>query len=1363
MTHHWEKNKRPGVDDMVLLKSFEDNEIKKNLRERFMQDCIYTYIGPVLISVNPFKQLNIYTDKELEIYRDAAPYENAPHVYALTDDMYRNMLIDNDSHCVIISGESGAGKTVAAKFIMSYITKVSGGSSTVERLKEIILKSNPLLEAFGNAKTLRNNNSSRFGKYVEIQFNRGGEPIGGSIRNFLLEKSRVLGLNVGERNFHIFYQMIEGLKGKGNLANDLSIPENANYFYYLNQTGEFKVDGVNDVNDFKDTESALSVTGICQEDQYNIFCMISGILHLGNIDFIDNNGCQLRDRAYLDCPAFYLGINQNDLEQKLLHQNLRMDNIGMQAQSIMKSHNVEQAKYARDALAKAIYARLFDYLVQQINIAMQNPDKDTINIGILDIYGFEIFERNGFEQFCINFVNEKLQQIFIELTLRNEQEEYRKEGVKWRDIEFLDNKSICELFEGDGRGKVGMFSALDDVCKTLHAVTADSDSKFLGKMRELQFESSRHCQISSNNFIISHYAGKVNYTVEGFCERNRDVLNVDLIQLMQSSNVDLIRRLFPEDVSQHTKRPTTAGKKIRTQANNLVDALMKCTPHYIRCIKPNESKRARDFEDDRVIHQIKYLGLSENIRVRRAGFSYRREYEKFVQRYAILHQGVWVRWRRAGGGQMEARRDTEILLKDSQVDPNEYEMGRTKIFIRRPDSLFLLEEQRARKYDEYARKIQKWFRKYIGVRYYVKLRKEAADVLKGRKERRRASLNRKFLGDYIDVDKKPAILTFFEKRREKIGEKVLFALTVNKFDRRFKSVKRDLILTDKNLYLIGREKVKKGPKKGQICEVVKRKIPIQEIEAISCSCRQDDFFALHIKNEYGSLLECTLKTEFFTVLSKQLKEKYGMPLNLNINNSYSFAVKKEGFRGGGSRNVNVSRDTGDRQLVHMRRYENVANVSSVLKTSMKTLTILVPDGLPPGTQPSSTLERAAGNGHRHSKPAIQSFRPTAPTGMALQSNIVPKRSSGKAAPFFPREGAEVYASQAKTRVGQMDQSFLQRLPDRGDITVKLPNPNKNRALPKPPIGPKPVTRQPPPAKIAEALYSYTSTDVDEMSFNEGDRIEIISTDGDWWKGKSKDGKMKLIPKESSSTVEAKIRKYDEKRNVIESKYNLSKYRRRSLVLAERKRRIRKLSDDVRYHIINQLQLAIVKQHNYENIDLTAFKWFLLMNFGYTHSLVIERLYRAVENLGDGIVNIKSCLELFTILLNGGLEGKSRLAFYVYDISGKGYIRRQDIFYFVKGSLSWDINEVRSGGEKELSLIALRLLDKDNDGLVSWRDFIQSVEDNPLVLNLLAPILPSDFEISVFYYRSQNNYKNKKYLKRQDSLVLNQELRKNYLQ
>lgn len=707
----------------------------------------------------------------------------------------------------------------------------------------------------------------------------------------------------------------------------------------------------------------------------------------------------------------------------------------MQAQSIMKSHNVEQAKYARDALAKAIYSRLFDYLVEQINAAMKNPDKEVINIGILDIYGFEIFERNGFEQFCINFVNEKLQQIFIELTLRNEQEEYRKEGVKWRDIEFLDNKSICELFEGDGKGKIGMFSALDDVCKTLHAVTADSDSKFLGKLRELQFGSSRHCQLSSNNFIISHYAGKVDYTVDGFCERNRDVLNVDLIQLMQSSNCDLIRRLFPEDVSQHTKRPTTAGKKIRSQANNLVDALMRCTPHYIRCIKPNESKRARDFEDQRVLHQIKYLGLSENIRVRRAGFSYRREYDKFVQRYSILHQAVWMRWRQAGRGHANARADTELLLRDSQVDPNEYEMGKTKVFIRRPDSLFLLEEQRARKYDEYARRIQKWFRKYIGVRYYVKLRKEAADVLKGRKERRRGSLNRKFLGDYIDIDKKPAILTFFEKRREKIGEKVLFALTVNKLDRRFKSVKRDLILTDKNLYLIGRQKEKKGPKKGQICEVVKRKIPISEIEGISCSCRQDDFFALHIKKDYGSLLECTLKTEFFTVLNRQMKEKYGTPLELTISNKYSFSVKKEGFGGGGTRNVHVDRDIGERPLrSKYKLYDGIANVSSVLKTSMKTLTVLVPDGLPPGTQPSSTLQRAAGNGHRHSRPS-GNFRPnpTAPTGMALQNNAGPRRNSGKTAPTLPRQGAEVYANQGQARIGKINSSFLQKVPDRGDM------------------------------------------------------------------------------------------------------------------------------------------------------------------------------------------------------------------------------------------------------------------------------------------------------------------------------------------
>ncbi|KAK6642549.1 Unconventional myosin-Ie [Polyplax serrata] len=354
--------------------------------------------------------------KEIETYQGAAPYENPPHIYGLADELYRNMMIDKENQCVIISGESGAGKTVAAKYIMSYITKVSGGGSRVQHVKDVVLKSNPLLEAFGNAKTIRNNNSSRFGKYVEMQFECGSEPVGGKISNFLLEKSRVVNHNFGERNFHIFYQLCCGVND--HLKRELGISD-LDYYYYLSHGGDHKIAGSNDGKDFQETIQAMTVMGLNSEAQKSVLRVTAAVLHLGNITFCENgNYAAVEDvQSY---PAYLLDVKENELSSKLVSRKFD-SKWGSQSDTINVTLNKEQATYTRDALAKAIYARLFDYLVSVVNDAMVTQAA-TQNVGILDIYGFEIFDKNGFEQFCINYVNEKLQQIFIELTLKSEQE-----------------------------------------------------------------------------------------------------------------------------------------------------------------------------------------------------------------------------------------------------------------------------------------------------------------------------------------------------------------------------------------------------------------------------------------------------------------------------------------------------------------------------------------------------------------------------------------------------------------------------------------------------------------------------------------------------------------------------------------------------------------------------------------------------------------------------------------------------------------------------------------------------------------------------------------------------------------------------
>uniref|UniRef100_A0A4W4GAJ5 Myosin motor domain-containing protein n=1 Tax=Electrophorus electricus TaxID=8005 RepID=A0A4W4GAJ5_ELEEL len=911
--YHWQSQnvKQSGVDDMVLLSKITEEAIVENLKKRYMDDYIFTYIGPVLISVNPFKQMPYFTDREIELYQGAAQYENPPHVYALTDNMYRNMMIDSENQCVIISGESGAGKTVAAKYIMGYISKVSGGGSKVQHVKDIILQSNPLLEAFGNAKTVRNNNSSRFGKYFEIQFSRGGEPDGGKISNFLLEKSRVVSQNENERNFHIFYQMIEGSSNQQKEALGIMTPD---YYNYLNQSGTYKVDGTNDSSDFQETMEAMQVIGIPGDCQTQVLQIVAGILHLGNVSFIEaGNYAQVEMLAF---PAYLLGINQNRLQDKLTSR--KMDSKwGGKSESINVTLNQEQACYTRDALAKALYARLFDYLVEAINKAMQKPLEE-LSIGVLDIYGFEIFQRNGFEQFCINFVNEKLQQIFIELTLKAEQEEYVQEGIKWTPIEYFNNKIVCDLIENK-LNPPGIMSVLDDVCATMHAKGEGADSTLLQKL-QAAVGTHEHFNSWNSGFIIHHYAGKVSYDISGFCERNRDVLFPDLIELMQSSEQNFIRSLFPENLNSDKKgRPSTASSKIKRQANELVDTLMKCTPHYIRCIKPNETKRPRDWEESRVKHQVEYLGLRENIRVRRAGFAYRRVFQKFLQRYAILTLETFPCWR---GGEQQG---VLHLLRSVNMDPDQYQMGRTKIFVKNPESLFLLEEMRERKFDTFARTIQKAWRKYIARRKYEQMREEASDILYNSKERRKNSINRNFVGDYLGMEDKPELRQFLAKR-----ERIDFADSVTKYDRRFKSIKRDLILTPKGIYLIGREKVKKGPEKGQIKEVLKRRLDIANVRSVSLSTRQDDFFILH-EAQYDSLLESTFKTEFLSLLCKRYEEQTKSKMQLAFSDRLEFRLKKEGWGGGGTRT-----------LVFQKGQGNVAQ----LKPAGKSLNVTIGDGLP---------------------------------------------------------------------------------------------------------------------------------------------------------------------------------------------------------------------------------------------------------------------------------------------------------------------------------------------------------------------------------------------------------------------------------
>ncbi|XP_078097534.1 unconventional myosin-Ie isoform X1 [Mustelus asterias] len=1108
--YHWQSHnvKQSGVDDMVLLTKITEDGIVDNLKKRYMDDYIFTYIGPVLISVNPFKQMPYFGEKEIEMYQGAAPYENPPHIYALADNMYRNMIIDGENQCVIISGESGAGKTVAAKYIMGYVSRVSGGGPKVQHIKDIILQSNPLLEAFGNAKTVRNNNSSRFGKYFEIQFSPGGEPDGGKISNFLLEKSRVVTRNPGERSFHIFYQLIEG--ASTDQKSNLGIT-NLDYYFYLNQSGSYKVDDINDRKDFQETLHAMNVIGIFADEQAMVLQIVAGVLHMGNLSFKEvGNYAAVESEEFLAFPAFLLGIDQERLKEKLTSR--KMDSKwGGRSESINVTLNVEQACYTRDALSKALHSRIFDYLVDSINKAMEK-DHEEYNIGVLDIYGFEIFQKNGFEQFCINFVNEKLQQIFIELTLKAEQEEYVQEGIKWTAIDYFNNKVVCDLIENKVNPP-GILSILDDVCATMHATGEGADQTLLQKL-QMQIGTHEHFNSWNQGFIIHHYAGKVSYNVEGFCERNRDVLFTDLIELMQSSEFPFIRALFPESLQAEKKgRPTTAGSKIKKQANDLVGTLMKCTPHYIRCIKPNETKKPRDWEESRVKHQVEYLGLKENIRVRRAGYAYRRAFKKFLQRYAILTKETWPSWRG------EVKQGVVHLLRSVNMDQDQHQLGKTKIFIKAPESLFLLEEMRERKYDGYARAIQKAWRKYAARKKYVKMREEASDLLLNKKERRRNSINRNFVGDYIGMDDRPELRQFVGKR-----EKVEFADTVTKYDRRFKSVKRDLVLTPKFVYLIGREKVKDGPMKGQVKEVLKRKIELERILTVSLSTFQDDFFILH-EQEYDSLLESVFKTEFLSLLSKRYEDRMQRKLPLRFSNTLEMKVRKDNWgpwSAGSSRQVQFVQGTGQ---------------VAVLKPSSKTLQVNIGPGLPKNSRPTRRdLTQIRQQSTRPQTTAFPSRAAPPPPAGSHQNGVIkgphnspqwpplnsrpsqriPYQGTTPDRPSLPRPGSNFKDKNARV---QHNLDFL-KVPEQGAAGKRagMTRPNggnahRHTANRPPPAGgrPKPQPKPKPQVPQCKALYAYDAQDTDELSFNADDVIEIVKEDpSGWWTGRLR-GKQGLFP------------------------------------------------------------------------------------------------------------------------------------------------------------------------------------------------------------------------------------------------------------
>ncbi|XP_019945470.1 unconventional myosin-Ib isoform X1 [Paralichthys olivaceus] len=714
-----------GVGDMVLLEPLSEDSFLENLKNRFDHNEIYTYIGSVVISMNPYRSLPIFTPDKVEEYRNRNFYELSPHIYALADEAYRSLRDQDKDQCILITGESGAGKTEASKLVMSYVAAVCGKGQEVNKVKEQLLQSNPVLEAFGNAKTVRNDNSSRFGKYMDIEFDFKGDPLGGVISNYLLEKSRVVKQPRGERNFHIFYQLLSGASDDS--LKKLKLHRDFSKYNYLSLDSA-AVNGLDDSANFRTVRNAMQIVGFMEDEVQSVLELVAAVLKLGNIEFKPESRCngtdesRIKDKNDLKEMCELLGIEQSVLERAFSYRTVEA-----KMEKVSTTLNVAQAYYARDALAKNLYSRLFSWLVTRINESIKAQAKTRHKVmGVLDIYGFEIFEDNSFEQFIINYCNEKLQQIFIELTLREEQEEYIREDIEWTNIEYFNNAIICDLIENN---KNGILAMLDEECLRPGTVT---DETFLDKLNTIcaehqHFESrlSKNSMFLSDHslphscFRIQHYAGKVLYRVEGFVDKNNDLLYRDLSQAMYKANHSLIKQLFPEGnpAKVNLKRPPTAGFQFKASVGTLMRNLQTKNPNYIRCIKPNDKKASHIFTDSLVRHQLRYLGLMENVRVRRAGYAFRQPYEPCLERYKMLCKRTWPHWRGP------AREGVEVLMSELPVPAEEFSYGRSKIFIRNPRTLFFLEERRRQCLQDLATLIQKIYRGWKCRSHFLLLKK----------------------------------------------------------------------------------------------------------------------------------------------------------------------------------------------------------------------------------------------------------------------------------------------------------------------------------------------------------------------------------------------------------------------------------------------------------------------------------------------------------------------------------------------------------------------------------------------------------------------------------------------------------------
>lgn len=690
------------ANDMAELTHLNEASVVHNLQMRYQSDLIYTYSGLFLVTVNPYCPLPIYTNEYINMYKGRSREDTKPHIFAMADEAFRNLVEEGRNQSILVTGESGAGKTENTKKVIQYLAAVAPSETSTKgkaqhtNLSQQILRANPILEAFGNAQTVRNHNSSRFGKFIRIEFTRTGSIAGAFIDWYLLEKSRVVRINQHERNYHIFYQLLKGASDrikKKLLLGGLDV----RHFTYTSN-GHDSIVGVSDKEEWESLMEAFEVMGFSDEEQLSILRTVAAVLHLGNIEVVKESRSADQARLAPEAKAQaatvckLLGVPLEPFLQGLLHPKVKAGR-----EWVEKVQTPEQVRLGLDALSKGIYERGFGDLVSRINHQLDRTGMgldDSHFIGVLDIAGFEIFEENSFEQLCINYTNEKLQQFFNHHMFVLEQEEYAREQIEWQFIDFgRDLQPTIDLIELPN--PIGIFSCLDEDCVMPRA----TDKSFTEKLHSLWDKKSTKYRPSrlGHGFILTHYAAEVEYSTKSWLEKNKDPLNDNITRLLASSTDSHVAELFADcadtDEASGSGRSRvkkglfrTVAQRHKEQLHSLMMQLHSTHPHFVRCILPNHKKRPKQFNNLLVLDQLRCNGVLEGIRIARTGFPNRLPFAEFRQRYEVLCSNMPT-------GYLEGQAAASIMLEKLGLDKALFRVGLTKVFFR-AGVLAELEEQR---------------------------------------------------------------------------------------------------------------------------------------------------------------------------------------------------------------------------------------------------------------------------------------------------------------------------------------------------------------------------------------------------------------------------------------------------------------------------------------------------------------------------------------------------------------------------------------------------------------------------------------------------------------------------------------------